>query len=210
MLTCSEFSDYVVSKGLDVIGGDYKRYLYQRVEHQDEWALTIHASITKVNNLIKEIHFLVDRVRAMNTALSRVCKEVVTAMHAPLRRVATLQLCCLTNTHSTNCIDVSRATKTENPVIVHQSFEYFVVMLYFVHRLEHVVRSMVKSWITKQPTDLDLDTLATRFQDEKALFHGMWERFVEGYGHVYTSLEAYVTNANEQVFAVHSAEGGTE
>lgn len=204
MLSEDEFRDYVVSKGLDVIGGDYKRYLYRCVEHQDEWALKIHASITKVNALIKEIHFLVERVRAMNTPLSRVCKEIVTAMHAPLRRVSVLQLCCLTGSHSTNCIDVSRAAKTEHPVVVHESFEYFVVMLYFVHRLEHVVRSMVKSWIAKQSDDLDLGTLSTLFQDETALFHGMWERFIEGYSHVYKSLEAYVTNANEQVLAVHS------
>lgn len=191
MLSAAEFESYVVCKGLDVIGGDFKRYLYQCVENNDEWALAMHASVSKMNGELRELQMLVERVRQSESALGRVCKEVVTSMHVPMRRVSMLQQCVLTGLHSTACIDVSRAWKTDNPVIVHERFEYFVVMLYFCHRLEHVVRSYTKAWLTQQP-ETDLADLAERFRAQSALFHSMWERFVEGYAHVKASLEQWL------------------
>jgi hypothetical protein len=192
-ITLPEFTDYVVSKGLDVIGGDFKRYLYKCVENQDEWALRIHASIAKVNAAVREVQTLVEWVRQTDSALARVCKEVVTAMHAPIRKVHTLQVCCLTNAYSTSCIDVSRATKTDSPVIVHARFEYFVVMLYYVHRFEHVVRCMAKSWVAQHDGHgEDLSTLAERWQSESVLFESMWQRFQQGWAHVHKSLEEWL------------------
>jgi hypothetical protein len=189
-----EFQDYVHCKAFDVISGDgsYKRYLYQCVENQDAWAVRMHASVTKVTAQVREIQALVERVRQLQTPLARVCTEVVTAMHAPVRPVSGLAVCCLTGSHSQNCIDVSRATKTDSPVIVHGRFHYFVLMVYYVHRLEHVVRSFTKSWLEQQDPDLSMADLTAAFALQDDLLRAMHKSFVDGAEHVAASLQHYV------------------
>ena len=188
------FRDYVRCKAFDVISGDgsYKRYLYQCVENQDGWAVRMHGSVGRVTGVVREVQALVDRVRALPTPLARVCTEVVTAMHAPVRAVPGLAACCLTGAHSTGCIDVSRATKTDAPVVVHARFHYFVLMLYYVHRLEHVIRSLTKAWLEGQDPDLSMMELTELFSGQDELLRGMHRAFVEGSEHVAASLRHYL------------------
>lgn len=189
-----EFQDYVQCKAFDVISGDgsYRRYLYQCVEKQDEWALRMHANVAKVTGYVREVQQLVDRVRQLQTPLARVCTEVVTAMHAPVRVVPRLAVCSITGAHSQDCIDVSRATKTENPVLVHPRFHYFFLMLYYIHRLEHVVRSFTKSWLEEQDPDLTMAELTKSFAAQEDLMRSMHRAFVEGSQHVVESLQHYL------------------
>lgn len=189
-----EFRDYVHCKAFDVISGDgsYRRYLYQCVEKQDEWALRMHGNVAKVTAQVRELQALVDRVRQLSVPLARVCTEVVTAMHAPVRIVPRLAVCSITGAHSQECVDVSRATKTDNPVLVHPRFHYFFIMLYYVHRLEHVVRSLTKSWLEQQNPDLTMAELTDAFAAQEDLLRGMHRSFVEGSKHVAESLQCYL------------------
>ena len=189
-----EFLDYVHCKAFDVISGDgsYKRYLYQCVENQDAWAVRMHVSVTKVTSQVREMQALVERVRQLQTPLARVCTEIVTAMHAPVRTVPGLAACCLTGSHSQNCIDVSRATKTDAPVIVHSRFHYFAMILYYVHRFEHVIRSFTKSWLEQQDHELSMAELTAAFSQQEELLREMHRCFVEGIDHVSKSLQHYL------------------
>jgi hypothetical protein len=148
--------------------------------------------VGRVTAAVREVQGLVERVRALPTPLGRVCTEVVTAMHAPVRVVQGLAACCLTGAHSTGCIDVSRATKTDAPVVVHARFHYFVLMLYYVHRLEHVVRSLTKAWLEQQDPDLSMKELTELFMLQKDLLDGMQQGFAEGLEHVTASLRHYL------------------
>jgi hypothetical protein len=190
----AEFQDYVHCKAFDVISGDgsYRRYLYQCVERQDDWAIRMHRNVAKVTNHVREVQSLVDRVRQIQSPLSRVCTEVVTAMHAPVRVVSTLAICSITGAHCQNCIDVSRATKTENPILVHPRFHYFFMMLYYVHRLEHVVRSLTKCWLEQQDSDMTMADLTRVFASQTSLFQAMHKSFVEGSKHVVDSLQHFL------------------
>ncbi len=190
----TEFQDYVHCKAFDVISGDgsYKRYLYQCVENQDAWAMRMHSSVAKVTAQVREIQALVERVRQLNTPLARVCTEVVTAMHAPVRVVPGLAVCCLTGAHSQNCIDVSRATKTDSPVIVHARFHYVVMMVYYVHRFEHVIRSFTKSWLEQHDSDASMADLTAAFSSQEELLRSMHKSFVEGSDHVTKSLQTFL------------------
>ena len=190
----AEFQDYVHCKAFDVISGDgsYRRYLYQCVEKQDDWALRMHANVAKVTAHVREVQALVDRVRQLQSPLSRVCTEVVTAMHAPVRVVPRLAVCSITGAHSVGCVDVSRATKTDNPVLVHPRFHYFFMMLYYVHRLEHVVRSFTKSWIEQQDADLTMAELTKSFASQEELLAQMHRSFIEGSQHVVKSLQHFL------------------
>lgn len=191
----SEFLDYVQCKAFDVISGDgsYRRYLYQCVDKHDDWAVRMHANVAKVSNHIREIQTLVERVRNMNTPLSKVCTEVVTAMHAPVRVVSNLSVCCITGSHSQGCIDVSRATKSENPVLVHPRFHYFFMMLYYVHRLEHVIRSFTKSWLELQDPDLTMAELTKQFNSQEEIFLKMFDVFMQGSSHIVESLQVFLS-----------------
>lgn len=190
-----EFQDYLQCKAFDVISGDgsYRRYLYQCVDKQDEWAIRMHGNVAKVSNYVKEVHALVDRIRGLNSPMSRVCTEVVTAMHAPVRVINGLSICSITGSHSQGCIDVSRATKSESPVLIHPRFHYFFMMLYYVHRLEHVIRSFTKSWLENQDFELTMAELTKLFMGQEELFKQMFGVFVTGSKHVILSLQNYLS-----------------
>ena len=194
IISPGEFEDYVLCKACDVISGDgsYKRYVFQCAENEEPWALKIHASVSKVTAQVREVHAIVERVRALGAPLSRVCTEVVTSMHAPVRVVEGLAACCLTDTQSKGCVDVSRATKTDAPVTIHAKFHYFVLMLYYVHRFEHVVRSMTKSWLLLQEPDLSMAQLTARFAEQKDLIAHMHSVFLRGFEHVRASLQHFL------------------
>ena len=190
----AEFQDYVHCKAFDVISGDgsYRRYLYQCVEKQDDWAIRMHSNVAKVTAHVREVQSLVDRARQLQGPLSRVCTEVVTAMHAPVRTVPRLAVCSITGAHTQGCIDVSRATKSDNPVLVHPRFHYFFMMLYYVHRLEHVVRSFTKSWLEEQDPDLSMAELTKLFAGQEPLLRSMHQSFVDGSKHVVDSLQHHL------------------
>ena len=196
-ISAEEFEQYTLCKAYDVISGDgsYKRYVFQCAENEEPWAIQLHASVSRVSGVVRDVHQLVDRVRATASPLARVCTEVVTSMHAPVRLVGGLSACCLTDIQSKGCVDVSRATKSDNPTTVHSKFRYFVLMLYYVHRLEHVVRSMTKAWLTLQEAetpDATMAELTARFAAQRELIGAMHRAFVDGCAHVTASLREFL------------------
>ena len=98
----------------------------------------------------------------------------------------------ITECQAQNCIDVSRATKQNQTLPVHSKFQYFVLMLFYTHRIEHVIRTYTKLWLEGQPPDADMTDLTARFREQDTLFEKMFERFQQGHAHVKASLEAYM------------------
>ena len=189
------FRDFVLCKALDVISGNgtYRKYLHQCCENGDEWALRVASNVASVTSLIKDLHALVDRVRKLpNSKLGKVCGEIVTSMHSPVRVIPGWSTCVITECQAQNCIDVSRATKQNQTMPVHSKFQYFVLMLFYTHRIEHVVRTYTKLWLETQGADVDMNELTARFKDQHDLFDRMYTRFSQGYAHVQTSLERYL------------------
>jgi len=83
-----EFKDFILCKALDVISGNcaYRKYLHQCHENGEEWAAKVSASVARVSCSIKELQSLVDRVRRLpNSRLGKVCGEIVSSMHSPVR-----------------------------------------------------------------------------------------------------------------------------
>ena len=78
------------------------------------------------------------------------------------------------------------------PVLVHPKFHYFFLMLYYVHRLEHVIRSMTKSWLEQQDPELTMAQLTAEFSSQDELLRGMWRCFHAGSAHVTQSLQHYL------------------
>lgn len=210
----SAFKDFVVCKALDVISGNgaYRKYLHQCCENGEDWALKVAANVAVVGAVIKDLHALVDRVRRLpNSKLGKVCGEIVSSMHSPVRVIPGWSTCeaffshfivainlnfhfpgVITECQAQNCIDVSRATKQNQTIPVHSKFQYFTLMLFFTHRIEHVIRTYTKLWLESQPPDTDMNDLTARFREQDALFEKMFTRFQQGHAHVKASLEAYM------------------
>ena len=90
------FKDFLLCKALDVISGNgaYRKYLHQCCENGEDWALKVAANITAVGGVIKELHALVDRVRRLpNSKLGKVCGEIVSSMHSPVRVIPGWSTC---------------------------------------------------------------------------------------------------------------------
>ena len=189
------FKDFLVCKALDVISGNcaYRKYLHQCCENGEEWALKVSANVATVSTVVKELHALVDRVRRLpNSRLGKVCGEIVSSMHSPVRVIPGWSTCVITDCQAQNCIDVSRATKQNQSIPVHSKFQYFVLMCFYCCRIEHVVRTYTKAWLEGQSSEADMTQLTTRFQEQDELFGKMYDRFMEGHTHVKDSLEAYL------------------
>ena len=87
-MDCASFKDFVLCKALDVVSGNcaYRKYLHQCCENGEEWALRVSTNVASVSAVIKELHALVDRVRRLpNSKLGKVCCEIVSSMHSPVR-----------------------------------------------------------------------------------------------------------------------------
>jgi hypothetical protein len=90
------FKDFLVCKALDVISGNcaYRKYLHQCCENGEEWALKVSGNVAAVSAVIKELHALVDRVRRLpNSRLGKVCGEIVSSMHSPVRVIPGWSTC---------------------------------------------------------------------------------------------------------------------
>jgi hypothetical protein len=92
----SAFKDFIVCKALDVISGNgaYRKYLHQCCENGEDWALKVAANVAAVGVVIKDLHALVDRVRRLpNSKLGKVCGEIVSSMHSPVRVIPGWSTC---------------------------------------------------------------------------------------------------------------------
>jgi hypothetical protein len=92
----SAFKDFIVCKALDVISGNgaYRKYLHQCCENGEDWALKVAANVAAVGTVIKDLHALVDRVRRLpNSKLGKVCGEIVSSMHSPVRVIPGWSTC---------------------------------------------------------------------------------------------------------------------
>jgi hypothetical protein len=195
MVDRTAFKDFVICKALDVISGNgtYRKYLHQCCENGEAWAQRVSGSVAAMNTAIKELHATVDRVRRLsNSKVGKACSEIIFSIHAPVRVIPGWSTCFITECQAQNCVDLSRATKQNQTLPVHPKFAYFVLMLFYTHRIEHVIRAYTKLWLETQPPQADMGELTARFQDQGEFFDKMYDRFSEGYAHVKASLEAYL------------------
>jgi len=56
----------------------------------------VSANVASISSVIKELHGLVDRVKRLpNSKLSKVCGEIVSSMHSPVRVIEGWSTCKL-------------------------------------------------------------------------------------------------------------------
>ena len=112
------FKDFIVCKALDVISGNgaYRKYLHQCCENGEDWALKVSANVAAVGVVIKDLHALVDRVRRLpNSKLGKVCGEIVSSMHSPVRVIPGWSTCELKFIRSKHFIENNPPPQASSP-----------------------------------------------------------------------------------------------
>jgi hypothetical protein len=82
-------------------------------------------------------------------------------------------------------------------VLVHPKLGHFFLMLWYVCKVEHVVRNYTRVWVDQMASSQgdggrDIASLCSSFSSQEALLTGMYRAFRHGCDHVLASLEAHV------------------
>jgi len=185
-----EFKDYSQTKAFEVIGDDnqYKKYFSQCKENAEAWALKVHQSMTKVVSDIKQVQVLIDNLQTQGKdKIHKLCVEVMASSNPPIRKKNGWNVCSISGTRSDACLEIGRRGKETSLILVHQKFSPFIINLWFVCKLEHIIKHQTKNWLMKQDTD-DIYELCKRFQSSDDMIHKWYNIFCDAVSHVKLSI----------------------
>lgn len=137
--------------------------VWSRNEGED-WADKVVRSVTKVQQVVSGIHQLMQDMRSWNKdavdldALYEACIEVMDAAVPPKKRKHTSSICCITKSHlpveeGVEILKRREAGSGSKPasqvqeIVVHPRFMHFFNMLWFVCRIDHILRNVAKGWM---------------------------------------------------------------
>lgn len=100
---------------------------------------------------------------------------------------------------SANAIPSRSLSRPANPVsttsadfLVHQRFAHFFLMLWYAHKIEHVMRNYTRCWIDSASYDeASISSICNCFEQQDALFLQMYTVFEHARKHVINSLALY-------------------
>lgn len=154
-MTCTveEFKQFFNARAYDIIGeGTFRRHLNACRESRDEWAIHMSNGLQKVTANIKNVHALISKLEENYPKLGKICKQVALSAHPPIRLHAGPVQCALTQQQCTNSLSLPSGSKN-TPILVHVRFCRFFMFLWFVCKIEYIVRCFVRSWIQGKETE---------------------------------------------------------
>ena len=108
----------------------------------------------------------------------------VTLVTARIKAVACINLSG--NSKSTS------STPVHSRLLVHPSLLHFFIMVWYVQKIEHVIRNYTRWWLEQRiDTGENIEQLCVEFACEDALFQNMHAIFNHAVSHVTKSIEAY-------------------
>jgi hypothetical protein len=101
--------------------------------------------------------------------------------------------------HGGSCettIDDKPDNRGEFDTIVHPKFSHFFVMLWYVGKIDHVIRNYTRCWLENNRYDNELQTksiqcICNDFSIQYELIEHMFTLFCHGYKHIITSINDY-------------------
>lgn len=185
-----DFKDYCNTKAFEVIGDDnqYKKYFSQCRENAEPWALKVHQSISKIVAEIKGIQAMIDNLQTQGKdKIYKLCVEVMASSNPPLRKKNGWNVCSISGTRSDSCLEIGRRGKETSLMLVHQKFSAFILNLWFVSKLEHIIKHQTKSWLNRQDTD-DIHELCKAFEASEDMIRNWYRAFCDAVRHVKLSV----------------------
>jgi hypothetical protein len=123
-----------------------------------------------------------------------ICSEVTASQLPPNALCVEAGTCAVTRSKSSVCINLGghgRAVANVN-LLIHPSLFHFFVMVWYVHKIEHVIRNYTRWWL-EQRTDAEdnIEQLCHEFSTDTVLFSQLHAIFNHAVSHIELSIEEY-------------------
>jgi len=196
MLTEDEFARFLHSKAYDVISnGNFRKHLMQCRDRGDVWALQMTANQARVNQECKAVQSLVSgMLNSPDNSWALICKDVMSSAQPPTKVLAGYTTCFFTGEKMDCCIDLTKNGKKSKEVHVHLRFWHFFIFLWFVAKLEYIVRACTKCWLEKsrEPGEPNYTHLCERFvEDNREFTRNMYLVFLKSLDYVKKTVQLY-------------------
>lgn len=187
--TLGEFTEFFNSRAYDLIGeGSFRKHLTHCKEAADVWAV----------DMVNAIHAVTDNVKAVNSQLARftmssptlvgICKNVIISAQPPVRMHIGEAVCAITQQRCSQCMNLSSGKKCP-PTLVHVRFCRFFMFIWFVAKIEYVVRSCIRTWLLAQADECTYESVAKNVHELAPTIARIHSVFVVGFQHVMASFE---------------------
>lgn len=152
----------------------------------------------------------------------RLCRDVLNNSTPPIRTRDGWCTCSITGIRAERCIEVFKPSSrsggkacnsstswrtpgTATPKnhahasgapgrdsIIHPKFGHFALMLWYVCKIEHIVRNFTRCWLEDQPCDQPVSSLCKAFESNTDVFQRCHAVFLHAYHHVVRSIQNHL------------------
>ena len=169
-----------------------------------------------MHNAVRHVSHEVSQLDSIDSSsVARGCREVMSNASAPVRVRDGHGFCEITGTYADNCVELykqvnnssrtpsvtsekwgARPEYTNSPdFLIHQRFSHFFLMLWYAHKIEHVMRNYTRCWIDAAGFDnVTISTICASFENQDELFLQMYTIFEHARKHISTSLALYMVS----------------
>lgn len=188
-----DFLAFFQYKTYDVLSnGNYKKHLTQSKENGDSWAIDMHCRQNKVQQSIKQVHLKLNAINKSKLGIA--CKNVTNCAQPPIRIFLGFSQCFITGIHSDKCLDLSKNGKKSQEIHIHPKFAYFFLFLWYICKLEYVIRACAKNWMDKgkkREEGLNQQYFELYMQENEQLCKNLYEILSKALQYVQSSLDLY-------------------
>ena len=193
-MTYEDFLAYFQYKAFDVLSsGNYKRYITQCKENSDSWAIEMYVRQNKIQQNIKFLHVKLNSISQNKLGIA--CKSVMNSAQPPIRIFIGFSTCFITGVRAEKCLDLSKNGKKNMEIHVHPKFAFFFLFVWYICKLEYVIRACTKHWIevnNKQKSSSVNHPLLDEFMlQNEVVCRGLYSVYEKAFSYVQTSLDLY-------------------
>lgn len=196
MLTEEEFARFLHSKAYDVISnGNFRKHLMQCRDRGDVWAVQMTANQARVNQECRTVQSLVGgMLGTSDDSWALICKDVMSSAQPPTKVLAGYTTCFFTGERLDCCIDLTKNGKKSKEVHVHLRYWHFFIFLWFIAKLEYIIRACTKCWLerARDGEEQNYTYLCERFVEENREFtRNMYQVFLKAVDYVTQTVQLY-------------------
>ena len=184
------FTHFFNARAYDIIGeGTFRKHLTTCKDSADPWALEMVCGIQSVLGNIKSVNVHVAKLQQSYPKVGNICKNVTLAAQPPIRLHAGQTYCEITQQPCSHSLCLPSGTRGVS-TYVHVRFCRFFMFLWFVSKIEYVVRCYVRSWLqTQDKSNSSYVEIAEQVLSMQPLLLQLHSVFVSALQHINTSVE---------------------
>jgi len=202
-MSLEDFQAFFKFKSCDILtNGHYKKYVTQCKENADLWAIDLYTKQNKIQQLIKQINNKLNSISKSKLGIA--CKHVSNCAQPPIKILIGFSTCFITGVQSDKCLDLSKNGKKNVEIHIHPKFAYFFLFLWYICKLEYVIRACSKHWyeVKNKTSTKNKLKLADQVQIDEELFDmymtenselcsSLFQVFEKAFVYVQSSLDLY-------------------